>query len=154
MENSSVEIAIGPWSRTRTLHSVQSELTVLLSISIGRWKSARWIGWDHFKPKRSSKLILIVPELSQLSAQTKSFAGVFFFWESSHHPAFTTAALSREEKRVEKPLTTMESLNFINPFDQESDSLFSLITKDVMPENVRKDLREQSNMGKNYSNDL
>ena len=59
---------------------------------------------------------------------------------------------SREEKFVEKLLTTMES--FTNPFDQESDTLFNLTTKDVMPENVKKDLCEQSIMGKDYSKDL
>ena len=59
---------------------------------------------------------------------------------------------SREEKSVEKLLTTMES--FTNPFEQESDALFNLVTKVVMPENVKKDLCEQGIMGKDYFNDL
>ena len=46
----------------------------------------------------------------------------------------------------------MES--FANPFDQESDTLFNLVTKDVMPENVKEDLCEQSIMRKDYSTDL
>ena len=42
-------------------------------------------------------------------------------------------------------MTTMES--FTSPFDQESDALFNLVTKVVMPENVKKDLCEQSIIG-------
>ena len=60
---------------------------------------------------------------------------------------------SPEEKSVEKLLTTIES--FTNPFDQrESNALFNLVMKVVMPEIVKKDLCEQSIMGKDYSKDL
>ena len=59
----------------------------------------------------------------------------------------------REEESVEKLLTTMES--FTNPFDQlESDALFILVTKVVMPEIVKKDLCEKTIMGKDYFKDL
>ena len=78
---------------------------------------------------------------------------VSFSGERSHHHALSTAMFSLEEKSVEKLLTTIES--FINPFDQlESDALFNLVTKVVMPEIVKKDLCEQSIMGKDYSKDL
>ena len=62
-------------------------------------------------------------------------AGVSFSGEKNHHHALTTAVFSHAEKSVEKLLTTMES--FTNPFDQESDALFNLVTKVVMPENVK-----------------
>ena len=75
------------------------------------------------------------------SLTVQSMAGVSFSGERPTHPAFTTAVFSREEKSVEKLLTTMES--FINPFEQESDVLFNLVTKVVMPEKVKKDLCEQ-----------
>ena len=96
-------------------------------------------------PNARVKFFLIAPELSQLSDQAKSMAGVSFSGETSHHHALTTAVFSLEEKSVEKLLTTMES--FTNPFDQESDTLFNLVTKVVMPENVKKDLCEQSIIG-------
>ena len=52
---------------------------------------------------------------------------------------------SREEKSVEKLLTTMES--FTNPFEQESDVVFNLVTKVLMPGKVKKDLCEQGIIG-------
>ena len=91
---------------------------------------------------------MIAPELSQLSEQAKSMAGVSFSGERSRHHALTTAVFSREEKSVEKLLTTMES--FTNPFEQESDALFNLVTKVVMPENIKKDLCEQGIIGEDY----
>ena len=75
------------------------------------------LGWDHFDSKRSSKVFLIAPELSQLSAQAKSMAGVSFSGKRPRHYALTTAVFSREEKGVEKLLTTMEG--FTNPFEQK-----------------------------------
>ena len=84
---------------------------------------------------------MVAPELSQLSEQAKNTAAVSFSGERSRHHTLTTAVFSREEKSVEKLLTTMES--FTNPFEQESDALFNLVTKVVMPENVKKDLCEQ-----------
>ena len=84
---------------------------------------------------------LIAPELSQLSEQAKSMAGVSFSGERSRHHSLTTAVFSCEEKSVEKLLTTMKS--FTNPFDQESVALLNLVRKVVMPENVKKDLCEQ-----------
>ena len=69
-------------------------------------------------------------------------AGVSFSGERSRHHALATAVLSREEKSVEKLLTTVES--FTNRFEQESDALFNLVTKVVMQENVKKDLCEHA----------
>ena len=54
----------------------------------------------------------------------------------------------------EKLLTTMKSCTKLNPFDQESNALFNPVTKVMMPENVKKDLCEQSIIGKDYSKDL
>ena len=85
------------------------------------------------KPKRSSKDFLIAPELSQLLAQAKLKAWQDFqsFSEESSSCSYNCCVYSREEKSLEKLLTTMES--FTNPFDQESDTLFNLVTKDMMP---------------------
>lgn len=72
-------------------------------------------------------------------------SGVSFSGERSRHHALTTAVFSREEKSVEKLLTTLES--FTNPFEQESHTLFNLVTKVVMPEKVKKALCEQGIIG-------
>ena len=70
-------------------------------------------------------------QVSQLPEQAKRMAGVSFSGERSRHHALTTAVFSREEKSVEKLLTIMES--FTNPYEQESDALFNLVTKVLMP---------------------
>ena len=72
-------------------------------------------------------------------------AGLSFSGERSRHHALTAAVFSHEEKSVEKLLTTMKS--FTNPFEQESEALFNLVTKVMMPEKVKKDLCEQGIIG-------
>jgi hypothetical protein len=64
---------------------------------------------------------------------------------SIHHHTLTVSVTSREEKNIEQLLTTME--NFTNPFSQEGDQLFNLVTKVVMPDQVKKDLMEQTDIG-------
>ena len=57
----------------------------------------------------------------------------------------TTSVLSREEKNIENLLNTMES--FTNPFTQDSNKLFNLVKKVVVPEKVQKILVGQSDIG-------
>jgi hypothetical protein len=64
---------------------------------------------------------------------------------SIHHHSLTVSVKSCEEKNIEQLLTTME--NFTNPFSQEGDQLFNLVTKVVMPDQVKKDLMEQTDIG-------
>ena len=114
---------------------MQLGLTMLLSISIQMFEFI---------------FFLVAPELSQLSEQAKNTAGVSFSGERSRHHTLTTAVFSREEKSVEKLLTTMES--FTNPFEQESDALFNLVTKVVMPEKRQEgSLRARYHRGKTIS---
>ena len=88
----------------------------------------------------STKFALtIVKYFDSLTVQ--SMVGVSFSGERSKHHALTTAVFSREEKSVEKLLTTRES--FINPFEQKSDALFNLVIKVVMPEKIKNDLCDQ-----------
>ena len=97
-------------------------------------------------PSARAKFFLIAPELARLSEQAKSMAGISFTTSGSHHHALAPAVLAREDKSIEQLLITMES--FTDPFKQDSGDLFNLVTKVVMPENVKKDLCEQSNIGK------
>ena len=96
-------------------------------------------------PSARVKFFLIAPELARLAEQAKSMAGSSSTTSVPHHHALTSAVLAREEKSIEQLLTTMES--FTNPFNQDSGDLFNLVTKVVMPENVKKDLCEQSTIG-------
>ena len=84
-------------------------------------------------------------QVSQLSEQAKSMAAVSFSEERCRHYALTTAVFSRKEKSVEKLLNALESLT--NPFEQESDVLFNLVTNVLMPEKVKKDLCKQGIIG-------
>ena len=53
-----------------------------------------------------------------------------------------TTVLSREEKCVSKLTATIAS--YTNPFTQQGQDLFNLITKVVMPEELKRDLCAQS----------
>ena len=53
--------------------------------------------------------------------------------------------ISREEKNIEQVINTIK--NFTNPFIVQSNGLFHVVTKVVMPSKVKKDLLEQSEIG-------
>ena len=93
-------------------------------------------------PSARAKFFLIAPELGCLSEQAKSMAGISFITSGSHHHGLAPAVLAREDKSIKQLLITMES--FTNPFKQDSGDLFNLVTKVVMPENVKKDLCEHT----------
>ena len=95
-------------------------------------------------PSAQAKFFLIAPELARLSEKAKSMAGISLTTSGPHHHALAPAVLSYEDKSIEQLLITMES--FTNPFKQDSGDLFNLVFKVVMPENVKKDLCEQSNI--------
>ena len=71
-------------------------------------------------------------------------AGVSTKVQDKHHK-LTAAMLSREEKNISKLTTTIVS--YTNPFTQPEDYLFNLVTKVVMPEEVKLDLCAQSTEG-------
>jgi hypothetical protein len=94
-------------------------------------------------PNARNKFFLIAPELSRLADEAKEMAGTIASDDISiHHHTLTVSVTSREEKNIEQLLITME--NFTNPFSQEGDQLFNLVTKVVMPDQVKKDLMEQT----------
>ena len=63
-----------------------------------------------------------------------------------HHQSLTTSVLAHEEKRVAQLTATIEK--FTNPFSDKHTDLFNLVTKVVMPQTVKEDLCEQSEIGR------
>lgn len=96
-------------------------------------------------PNARTKFFLIAPELARLAEEAKEMAGTTKTKEGTHHHTLTVAVLSREEKNIGKLLNTMES--FTNPFTQQGNKLFNLVTKVVVPEKVQNDLVGQSEIG-------
>ena len=92
-----------------------------------------------------TKFFLIAPELASLAEQAKNMAGVSSKLQGRHHN-LATAVLAREEKGVAQLTATIE--RFTNPFADAHTDLFNLVTKVVMPETVKKDLCEQSEIGR------
>ncbi|KAJ7389962.1 hypothetical protein OS493_028013 [Desmophyllum pertusum] len=72
-------------------------------------------------------------------------AGVSSKTQVRHHN-LSTAVLACEEKGIEQLTSTIE--RFTNPFSDAHTDLFNLVTKVVMPETAKKDLCEQSEIGR------
>ena len=66
-----------------------------------------------------------------MSSEAQELAGVRSTTPTQHH-TMTTAYHSREEKNVAALTETLKS--FTNPFEEESDDLFNLATKAVVPD--------------------
>ena len=95
-------------------------------------------------PVARTKYFLIAPELARLAERAKEMAGTST--QIPKHHSFTTAVQSCHEKNIEQLVTTMQ--RFTNPFSEESTDLYNFVTKVVIPENVKKDVGEQSIIGK------
>ena len=76
-------------------------------------------------PNARAKFFLISPELAQLAEQARYMAGASSK-TCTHHHNLTTAALTREEKNVNKLTATIA--NYTNPFAQTGDDVFNLVT--------------------------
>lgn len=95
-------------------------------------------------PGARATFFLISPEMARLASEAQHMAG----WVSSarkEHHALSATALQNHENNVLKLAATMRS--FTNPFSVEGDDLFNLVTKSVMPENVKQDLCKQGEIG-------
>lgn len=84
-----------------------------------------------------NKFFLTAPEMANLSGQAKDMAGVAPKIQTQHHN-HTPAVLSREDKNIKALMETIET--FTNPFADESSDLFNLVTKVVLPDNIKADL--------------
>ena len=95
-------------------------------------------------PSARAKLFLISPELARLADKANDMAGVSTKLQNQHHN-LRAAVLSREEKNISKLTTTIAS--FTSPFTQSEDCLFNLVSKVVMPEEIKLDLCAQRTEG-------
>ena len=96
-------------------------------------------------PSARNKFFLIAPELARLAEEAKNMAGLSRQKKAKEHHNLSTAVLVREERNVKKLTATIE--RFTNPFTEESDDLFNLVTKVVVAEKVN-DLCGQSVIGR------
>ena len=91
-------------------------------------------------PNARTKYFLIAPELARLAEQAKEMAGTSSK-KGKHHDAITSIH-TRQEKNIEQLVDCIN--RFTNPFSEESEDLFNLVTKVVMPEKVKEDVFQQS----------
>ena len=82
--------------------------------------------------------------MSQLAQQARDVAVIRSSLQTWHH-SYNHSALTRGNKTVQALAKTMESFN--NPFTDESQDLFNLATKVVMPDNIKDDLCNQPMIG-------
>ena len=94
-------------------------------------------------PSAHTKFFLISPELARLTEEAQEMAGAN---TRIHHHDLSTAILERHERNIEKLTSTLRS--FTNPFAEDSEDLFNLVTKAVMPDKVQDDLCRQSEIGR------
>jgi len=96
-------------------------------------------------PSARTKLFLIAPELTRLADQAKEMAGLSSKTQDRHHKLAPSVS-QREDKSIDQVLTILQS--FTDPFKDEGDELFNLVTKVVMSEKVKNDLCQQSDIGR------
>ena len=97
-----------------------------------------------------TKFFLIAPELARLVTEAKSMAGLTTDAQEHHHdllPAFTTS----ENKAIHQLTQTIKS--YTDPFSPDDNAgsntdLYNLVTKKFVCEKTKKDLVQQSEIGK------
>ena len=91
-------------------------------------------------PIARARFFLTAPELARLAEETKNMAGVTAKVHDCHHN-LVAAVISCEERNIHKLISTI--VRYINPFTVSVNDLFHLITKVIVPDNVRRDLCAQ-----------
>ena len=103
-------------------------------------------------PNVRTKYFLIAPELARVAEQATQMA-VSSSTTPKHHHTLATAVRLLQEKNIEQLTITIRG--FTNPFLEESSDLFNLATKVVMSKEVKRDMCQQSAIGKElYGNFL
>ena len=87
---------------------------------------------------------MIAPELAKLAEQAKTMADTGST-TTNHHQNLSNAIRSHQEKNIEQLASTIRE--FTNPFLENSLNLMNLVTKVVVPENVKQNLCKQSTIG-------
>ena len=100
------------------------------------------------------KFFLTDPELAKLASEAISMAGVSLHTPEQHHN-LSASIVAREDKGVQQLIAAIKS--FTNPFSVSKDSasnidLYNLVTKVVMSEEIKNDLRQQSEIGRKLFN--
>lgn len=89
------------------------------------------------------KYFLMAPELARRAEQAKEMAGTSSK-KGKHHDAITSVR-TRQEKNIQQLVDCIN--RFTNPFSEESEDLFNLVTKLVMLAKVKEDLCQQYVIG-------
>ena len=95
-------------------------------------------------PSARAKFFLIVSEHACLARQAKDMAGVTVKVQD-HHCNHNTKVLNCEEKSILKLKPTIS--NCTNPFTQNGNELFNVVTKVVVPDDVEHNLCTESSKG-------
>lgn len=103
--------------------------------------------WYHPQSTCPYQIFPHCREPARLSKDAKEMSGTTRRKKVTIITLYPASVISREEKNLEKLVTTLE--NFTNPFIEQSNDLFNLVTKFVTPSKVKKDLLEQSEIGQN-----
>lgn len=96
-------------------------------------------------PTACTKYFMIAPKLARLPEQAKQMGGTSPKTPTHHH-THPTALRLRQEKGIEQLVTSIQS--FTNSFLEEGCDLFNLLTKVVRPEEVKREMCQQSAIGK------
>ena len=102
-------------------------------------------------PIARARFFLTAPELACLAEEAKSMAGVTAKVHDSHH-SLAAAVISREERNIHKLIYTI--ISYLNPFTVSDNDLFNLITKVIVPDNVRRDRCAQKTEGEKLLNNF
>ena len=102
-------------------------------------------------PSARTKFFVISPELVRLAGEAQEMAGLHPAAKESHH-ALSASNENRQNKAIDDLTSTMKT--FTNLFTEDSDELFNLVTKAVMPQKVSTDLCRQSKLGQQLSEDF
>ena len=95
------------------------------------------------QPAAMTRWFLIASELSRLSNEAETFAGIVSTKQTRHHDA-SPSALQRYEQNVNK----LRDILMVNdPFTVADDVLMSIITKAVMPDTVKNAIIQRNSIG-------
>ena len=89
---------------------------------------------------------LTAPRLKCLADEAKTMASVKTKSTEKHH-SLSAQVTSRQLKYTESMISTFN--NFTNPFSYEGADLINLLTKCVMEESIKEDMKQQDKIGQN-----
>ena len=96
-------------------------------------------------PSARMRFFLIALELARLADEAKEMARMSPKKQKFHHN-LASSVLECEDNSINQLLTTLR--NFTDPFKEDGNELFNLVTKVIMPEKVKNDLCERGEIGK------